>query len=190
MNYVLFQTLKKNQVFKWQKSILWFIKVFIYRMISTNFLPVKTLQLVAPVPQTLLKNRHFFMENWPARPEISGRQGWKFGRLIFLPWWYIFFCMHVHSKSWVFDGLSYSRYSVLLKVFRFFLGIFYYVSICQEILYPSSRISGRISGIRPAGYPARYPSSEAGYPAGYRIPKKAGYPAGRISGATLVLRTN
>ena len=32
-------------------------------------------------------------------------------------------------------------------------------------------------------YLAGYPASEAGYPAGYRIPKKAGYPAGRIFGA-------
>ena len=47
------------------------------------------------------------------------------------------------------------------------------------------RISGRISGIRPAGYPAGYPVPVTGYPAGYRIAKKAGYPAGRISGATL-----
>ena len=43
-------------------------------------------------------------------------------------------------------------------------------------------IIGRISGIRPAGYPVPV----TGYPAGYRIAKKAGYPAGRISGATLV----
>ena len=47
-------------------------------------------------------------------------------------------------------------------------------------------IIGRISGIRPAGYPAGYPVPVTGYPAGYRIAKKAGYPAGRISGATLV----
>ena len=38
--------------------------------------------------------------------------------------------------------------------------------------------------IRPTGYPV----NETGYPAGYRIEKKAGYPAGRISGATLVIR--
>ena len=48
-------------------------------------------------------------------------------------------------------------------------------------------IIGRISGIRPAGYPVPV----TGYPAGYRIAKKAGYlagyPAGRISGATLIL---
>ena len=50
-------------------------------------------------------------------------------------------------------------------------------------------ISRRISKIRPAGYLAGYPASEAGYPAGYRILKKAGYPAGRISGETLVLST-
>ena len=47
-------------------------------------------------------------------------------------------------------------------------------------------IIGRISGIRPTGYPVPV----TGYPAGYRIAKKArypaGYPAGRISGATLL----
>ena len=34
---------------------------------------------------------------------------------------------------------------------------------------------------------AGYPASETGYPAGYRIPKKAGYLAGRIFGATLCI---
>jgi len=36
--------------------------------------------------------------------------------------------------------------------------------------------------IRPTGFPV----NETGYPAGYRISKKVGYPAGLISGATLV----
>ena len=48
-----------------------------------------------------------------------------------------------------------------------------------DIWYSASRISG----IRPVGYPA----NETRYPARYRIPKKAGYPAGRISGTTLYL---
>ena len=34
---------------------------------------------------------------------------------------------------------------------------------------------------------AGYPANETGYPAGYRISKKVGYPAGRISGATLMV---
>ena len=53
----------------------------------------------------------------------------------------------------------------------------YLLSGQPDICYPASRISV----IRPAGYPA----NGTGYPAGYRISKKAGYPASRISGTTL-----
>ena len=44
--------------------------------------------------------------------------------------------------------------------------------------------------IRPTGYPANetgYPANETGYPAGYRVSKKAGYPTGQLSGATLII---
>ena len=49
-------------------------------------------------------------------------------------------------------------------------------------------ISAIFLDIKPTGYPVPstgYLLPSTGYPAGYRIVKKAGYSAGRISGATL-----
>ena len=54
-----------------------------------------------------------------------------------------------------------------------------------KTVFVLNRFSSRISGYPASQNPAGYPPSETGYPAGYRISKKAGYPAGRISGTTL-----
>ena len=69
-----------------------------------------------------------------------------------------------------------------INISRFFTLILY--SVKSLLILSSHHLFNSLTGypvIRPAGYPA----NETGYPAGYRISKKAEYPASRISGTTL-----
>jgi hypothetical protein len=72
----------------------------------------------------------------------------------------------------------------------------FFLAVFEEKLYKLldqlniSRISGRISGIRPdIRYPAGYPAGQFGIRPDTGYQKRPDYPAGRISGASLLFNT-